>query len=190
MSTISDALKKVQKQRGGEPSRVNPPSVNNPRKAAAPMGVDSSARPFPVVWILAAVVGLFLALSIWVTREGRFPSAGLPISTPQVLPPQVITQRVESVGTEPPGVAVQMDGAPGGRQKEPPALPQEPAPPREPLAVPVLSAIFYAPKNPLAIINGESVKVGELVGGWKVLEILAESVRLEGDGGERVIKLK
>jgi hypothetical protein len=71
-----------------------------------------------------------------------------------------------------------------------PVVPPEAIPHRSPQAAPTLSAIFYSPKNPLAIINGESVMIGESVGGWKVLEILEESVRLQGDSGESVVKLK
>ncbi len=190
MSTISDALKKVQKQRGGDPLRVNPPSMNNSGQSSLPAGEGSPVKPFPVVWILAVVMGLLLAVSIWVTREGSLQATRLPVSVLPVVLPGVVTPRVESAGSEPRTAVVKQAGAAIEPMQAPPAAPPAPVAARERLAAPVLSAIFYAPKNPLAIINGESVKVGELVGGWKVLEILAESVRLEGDGEERVIKLK
>jgi hypothetical protein len=190
MSTISDALKKAQKQRLADPAGVKPPPVNKLVKASLPPGEASSGRPYPVVWILAVVVGLLLAVSIWVTREGSLQFARLPASVLPPAQPGVVTPRVEPAGTEIRTAVVKEAVAAVVPVQAPPAATPAPVAAREPLVVPVLSAIFFSPRNPLAIINGESVKMGESVGGWKVVEIQAESVRLEGEGGERVVKLK
>ncbi|MEI6149831.1 MAG: hypothetical protein WCS01_12080 [bacterium] len=128
--------------------------------------------------------------------------SALPEGPVQALVPGVMTQTVvkawENTAT-PPVPEVKAGGLPVVTQleagatetiKPPPEAPPKTPAKRPPLSVPVLNGTFYSPRNPVAIINGESIKVGETVGGYQVLEIREESVKLGYDGEEFVIKLK
>ena len=55
---------------------------------------------------------------------------------------------------------------------------------------PKLVGIFYSEKNPVAIINGFSLKEGETVGGYVVVKIMEESVTLKAGGREIVLRLR
>jgi hypothetical protein len=61
-------------------------------------------------------------------------------------------------------------------------------PPQE--ALPVLSGTFYAEQNPVAIINGFSLKEGETVGAYRVVKILPRSVILKSSAGEIELRLQ
>ena len=49
----------------------------------------------------------------------------------------------------------------------------------------VLKGIVWSATEPLALINDQTLGVGEAVGGWKVLRIEREKVVLGGAGGAR-----
>jgi hypothetical protein len=55
---------------------------------------------------------------------------------------------------------------------------------------PKLVGIFYSEQNPVAIINGISMKKGEQVGGYVVSKILVESVVLKAGEHELVLRLR
>ncbi len=46
-----------------------------------------------------------------------------------------------------------------------------------------LTGIAWSHRNPLAFVNGEGVAVGEVIEGWKVSEITANSVMFRDDDG-------
>ena len=56
--------------------------------------------------------------------------------------------------------------------------------PRESLR---LSAISGSAKKPLAVINGKVVGSGEVILGWKVVNIDGSSVKLQRDGESRIL---
>jgi hypothetical protein len=68
---------------------------------------------------------------------------------------------------------------------EDPVMVPEPAGP-----MPKLVGIFYSEKNPVAIIDGFSMKEGETVGGYVVEKILSESVVLKTGVREIVLRMK
>jgi hypothetical protein len=47
-----------------------------------------------------------------------------------------------------------------------------------------LNGIMYDPRQPMAIVNGKLVGVGDEVGGFRVKEISKDGVRLDGYEGE------
>jgi hypothetical protein len=240
MSTISDALKKAQKQRASGQSGLNPPSqlseakqpVERPAEKFVERSVESSSGPtYRILAMLLLAICVLLVFQLWNSRKVGHARAGVrengqSASLPPTLPPAgpvakqaqpaasngagtqaVVTVALtgpavpaaEAVAAKPPA-PVKVEPQPAAVNPPAPTVvpPVEPVPvsrpkadaKQPPPATPVLSGTFYSPKNPVAIINGESVKVGETVGGYQVLEILAESVRLGCDGDEIVVKLK
>lgn len=87
------------------------------------------------------------------------------------------------------GVAVTGKTAPvtaaGAGVVDVPEVENVPMPP-----APKLVGIFYSEKNPVAIIDGFSLKEGEKVGGYEVVKIRAESVALKAGGREIELRLK
>ncbi|MEI8123446.1 MAG: hypothetical protein WCI20_15575, partial [bacterium] len=59
-----------------------------------------------------------------------------------------------------------------------------------PADAPVLTGTFYSPENPVAIINGMSLKEGEMVGTYELVKILPKSVTLRRNGEEIVLEIK
>ena len=90
---------------------------------------------------------------------------------------------------------------PGRAAAPPPPPANEPrqgaaAPPQEviveepvdaPPAMPKLAGIMWTPQNPFAFIEGETVSVGEMVTGYKVLEITRHTVTVESPEGRKHI---
>ena len=54
----------------------------------------------------------------------------------------------------------------------------------------VLQGIIYDPKQPIALVNGETKSIGDEVGGMKILEIEPDSVLFEKDGQEIKMRLR
>ena len=59
-----------------------------------------------------------------------------------------------------------------------------------PADAPVLTGTFYSPQNPVAIINGMSLKEGEMVATYELVRILPKSVTLRRNGEEIVLEIK
>lgn len=57
-------------------------------------------------------------------------------------------------------------------------------------AVPDLTGIMYLPTSPQAVINGRTVKEGDVVDGYTVMKIYPESVKLSSDDVETELKLR
>jgi hypothetical protein len=55
---------------------------------------------------------------------------------------------------------------------------------------PKLVGIFYSETNPVAIIDGLSVKEGESVGGYVVVKILPEAVMLKAGNREITLRMR
>ncbi len=50
-------------------------------------------------------------------------------------------------------------------------------------------AIIVGPKRQVAIINGQSVQIGDTIAGFKVLEIKPQAIRLQGPSGITIFPL-
>ncbi len=51
-----------------------------------------------------------------------------------------------------------------------------------------LEGIYWSPSNPLVGIDGETYQVGDLVQGYKIIEIGKTSVRFKGPDGKTIVK--
>jgi hypothetical protein len=185
----------------GEPDALPPPP---PREPAPPVEKPAAAsgKTYGFLVILLSALCILLVVELRISHKGAGRVAAVPVPPARIAAPSggaVPPEPVPVQGSASPAVPGEVVSAPA---ITPPVPPLEPnaapiAVPREkneakrlPGPLPVLSGTFYSPKNPVAIVNGESVKVGETVGNYQVIEILAESVRLSCDGEEVVIKLK
>ena len=208
MSTISDALKKVQKQRAAD----GPPRViregGNSRESSLPPPLPAKPPDKPpsrmpdVVTVVFLVVVLFLVGALfvarpWNTGTRRVAEAGRQPNEKPVVVPVAAVPAVTSVSSTPvpslaptaavasvPPVLVKGD-APVA-----PPPPVVPAPQPPPADLPVLNGTFYSPKNPVAMVNGFAVKEGEHVGAYEIVKIHAESVRVRAKGQDYELRLK
>jgi hypothetical protein len=180
MSTISDALKKVQKERPGDnPRNGSPPSRIVPSRKETAADPPSAAPSGSRLTVVVVVIGLCLVCFL-VIRPARIPE--LQSSTQS--PPPVEKRRSEpSVAVPPVAAAI-----PSVVVDVPVVKPVIEPPPQE--ARPVLSGTFYAEQNPVAIINGFSLKEGETVGAYRVVKILPRSVILKSSAGEIELRLQ
>ncbi len=199
MSTISDALKKVQTNRPDDTRGIVPPASGPSHPAAASSGSRLTA-------VVVAVLVLCLVMFLFITRAKNpspppSPARGEGVAPVPLSPPPSPT-RGEGVAAAPesspsppvgeglpamPRIALQAGGGEGRVAVEPVAE-KAPLPPPGPL--PILSGTFYSTQNPVAIINGASLKEGETVGAYQVIKILPRSVTLKSSGGEIELRLQ
>ena len=182
MSIITDALKKAQKERF-----PGPPSL----KKNIESGTDvSTQRPttaakalnWPMPYAITTAVLSLVIVAIYLTT--LFHSA-LPKKT-------AVNERTAKS-------EAQKHAAPS-KPATAPTVKIEPFSitiPRivSPAAVPVkasldLTGIMYLPTSPQAVINGSTVKEGDVVDGYTVMKIYPESVKLSSDGVDTELKLK
>lgn len=184
MSTILEALKKAQKE-------------SDERLEAAIVRTEKSGLKRGLV---IGLVVLGLALGLWfgylasvIPPAARL--AGVPVSappaagevSPRLAPPPPHARAapgpaaVTAPEIAPPGVA-------GSASPASPAGGKGPGEETAPLLD--LSGIIYDPVNPMAIINGRFVGIGDSVGDARVLGIGRESIRISSGGAERTLRLE
>jgi hypothetical protein len=169
MSRINDALKRAQRAQ-----KKNPP----PPETKMPGLLPVESRPGNVIgWILPGVIGflivaacLFIGLAL-VTRTGT-KAAGKPgLLAAQAVSPTMIPASIPAPTVPPP---------------PPPASPPPPRPPPEPK----LQGIVYAAAGSWAIVDGQTVHVGDRLGEYRVKEISQHNVTLEkADGSQKKLGL-
>ncbi len=168
MSRINDALKRAQR---AQKKNAPPPGPKMP----GPLPVES--RPGNVIgWILPGVIGflivaacLFIGLAL-LTRTVTKTSAEPRLSVAQPVNPVAIPAPVPAPKAPPP--------------------PSPPSPPPPPPPEPKLQGIVYATTQPWAIVDGQTVHVGDRLGEFRVKEISQRSVTLEkADGSQKKLGL-
>lgn len=208
MSTISDALKKAQEQRSAGRVGQWPAEGGASRmigKQAVPK--DRSQLKAALISIFATVFVFSVALMIVFRPAGlqfrksspaaqvsavaaKVPPAPDPATPPAAAPPVVLPQpTAQAPKIQPPAV---LSGPVVAETKpvDAASVPREPAPRPPPANVPTLSGIFYSEQNPIAIINGASLKEGETIGVWQVVKIRLESVTVRADEQDVEIRMK
>lgn len=208
MSTISDALKKAQQQRAiRDPERWTREEPTRPEPVPPRMDPPVGSPTPSVVGRVLIVVALVLGMSVVVmqcgrggvkggegakgsgfgvqaggggrmaetTNDGRRPSDERPVDS---------QAKVVETGMPVVAVAVPVKVAETNKVAAP-VVESGPLPPE-----PKLVGIFYSETNPVAIINGMSVKEGESVGGYVVVKIMAEAVILKARNQEITLRMR
>jgi hypothetical protein len=168
MSLVNDALKRAKEaQKKGQPE-APVPQFRPPEPAAAPSrGIGMLV---PVVIAGIAIVGLSV---VWQNRHKA--AAREPAVPPKPIAPVVVVQE-----TKPP---VQQVAAPTPKPAAPVvAVTEKPEPTPAAVSAPApqlkLQAIFYTPGHSSAMINGKSVKTGDVYKGFRVTAITQKSATL------------
>jgi hypothetical protein len=192
MSLLNDALKRASQS---DRSRARPAQPPQPRVFVQPAVVR---RGQTLAMVLVAGSVLALGLAVWFfwqllsTNHSPSPAHFESVAelAPKPAPPPVIHTEVplpSAVTVSPPQVAAQ----PAAPTPEPAPAP-EPAKPVE-QAWPAelkLSGIFFRQTNPLALINGKTVGVGDEIKGIRITKIESDRVTVEWNGKAKELLVK
>lgn len=189
MSTISDALKKVQQQRfEGQPATHHGGASHGGGNHDRPVVAQGEGRLlFPS--ILAGVAIMFALLFYFLGRHGstaRYEDDFLATDVkPAAVEEPAVTPAPVAEPIPPAVVAPSAAGTPVEEAGSPP-----PPPVTTKVERPVLGGIFYAERNPVAIINGSSLKEGETSGSWRIVKIQPLSVELKSEDETIELRMK
>ncbi len=184
MSTISEALKKAQRQRQEQPlpSVVFPPELPHDTRRESPKHepepTRASGKPsFILILISVAVVA---ALVFYYLRGSMIPLTGIALVPSVPVDGGTVTNMPHAVDSAVSPLAQATD-----------VVASQAVQPRvDRTDTPVLNGIFYAEKNPVAIINGSAMKEGEMIGAYQVVTIATYSVKLQCEGEKIELRLK
>jgi hypothetical protein len=171
MSQVGDALKRASE---ADRNRPRQPDTQGRLKPAADSGGPSLA-----VW---AVLLLALALAGWFSWKwwkGNYPSASGKTAPFGAVAPK-------------PGSSTGVDEADATSSSRAGSAPSRPATAAE-VAWPSdlkLSGIIFSKTNPLALINGQPVGVGELIDGVRVTKITRDRVSVQWKGQVKELMIK
>ena len=167
MSLINDALKQTQKIQQQNPPPLNPPPLP-PVESHSQEGLGWLV-PGIIVLLLAAV-GIFVGVSL--SKPARLAASAMPATNPPPITatapkPAVTSAVISNVATNVAPITV--------------------APPKPP--EPKLQGILFAAARPCAIVNGQTVFVGDQVGKLRVAAISKDSVTLQNETETNVLSL-
>lgn len=168
MSLINDALKRAR--------QTPPPAVAAP----LPMPTPHSVTPSPVSaagWLIPAVVIFLVVAGLFFVG---WAVAGHSVSRQNAAAAPAPAPAVVASATPPAAKPVPL---PATAPK--PAAPA-PAPVVNPPAAPRLQGIFYSPTAPSAIVDGQTVRPGDQLLSYRVVEITKLSVTLAAADGKTV----
>jgi len=176
MSRINDALKRAQR---AQKKQTPAPDMKVPRLPPVESGPGNA-----IGWILPGVIGfllvaacLFIGMALLtrtVTKANSEPKQAVAESVnPAVVPSSIPAPQA----TPPPPTSPASQALP-------------PQPPPAPPPGPKLQGIVYGAAQPWAIVDGQTVHVGDRLGEFRVKEISPRSVTLEkADGSQKKLGL-
>ena len=169
MSHINDALKRAQ-----QAQQENPPATPPLEFRPAEPDQQPHRRPTGLHIGLAVVVVAILGLSILLVRViMQSDSSTLPAAARVIDPPLAPLAAVSNAPADPKTNAVVDVAA---------AMTNSPAPMK-------LQGIFFNPRNPSALVSGQSVSLGDHVGGFRVVGISPVAVTLVSATATNVLSL-
>ena len=207
MSRINDALKKARQAHAATPSTAAGPELRPLRNPAGKPPRAIITRPLIIV---VAVLLVGVACWIWlglngnelVVRANSLPATSVPPTTPAVEastpsatttisnaePPLTVDVAAAPIETPAPAGLVAASG-PAIDISAAPLPPAVKARPIAEISIPApttltLQGLLFRPKNPIAIINGETVSVGSQVGDARVVAIDLHSVTVTTATGQ------
>lgn len=170
----------------GSPATVPPADSTStvakaPPEPAARTAVTPARKPFGL-WKVAAAAMVVLAIILAWYFSRPEPAA------PEVKTPPAAAGVAKPPETTPatPAPATQAKTAPAIPTGTPPAM----KPPANPLDTVKVQGIFYRSANPVALINNQTVAVGDQVNGIQVIAMDQSSVTLSFGGQQRVYRIK
>ena len=172
MSRINDALKRAQRaQRQNLPL----PGADMPRRPLIQSGPGNA-----ISWILPGVIGFLIVAACLFIGMALFTRT----VTKAASRPEVVAQ--QPANPIPASVPVRAPTPAPAATPPPPTSTQSPPPPSEPK----LQGIVYAAAQPWAIVDGQTVRVGDRLGDFRVKEISRRNVTLEkADGSQKKLGL-
>jgi hypothetical protein len=187
MSLINDALKRAKESQKNETPAVAtpmPPVENRP-----PERTFSWLMP-AVIILLVATAFLFIGLAVARHNHPIAPPVTAAVTTPPVAAPIAPVAPVAPAPKPPvietlapaPVTNLPVVEAPVTNTPAPPAETITAAPQPEAPKIPKIQGIAYDPQNAWAIVNGQTVYVGDEVDGFRVLDISRKAVTLAGNG--------
>lgn len=198
MSLILEALKKVERDRQTHPRGF----LVLGQPAWAPAGERAWTRRTPLLVAAALAGGAVAALLLWPgrSREAARPAGPAPATMVAAVGPSLAVTAPPLAAAPPPALS----SAPG-REAATPAARQPlvtwqpvrgtPRPPVQPTPVPAaavealqLQAISERDGQPVAVVSGQMVRVGDRIGGGTVIRIGAAEIEIETDGMRQVLK--
>lgn len=178
MSLINDALKRAQQT----PPAVAPASAPTLPPAPTPMAArppaSVTARLLPAVIIVLVVAAtFFIGWGLAHRSLNRRPNAAelKPAATPATPLPNTMPAATKTVAAPPPAPSP----APVAVLAPVAAPPPAPAP-ANPKFAPKLQGIFYSPTAATAILDGKTVRAGDLFKTYRVRQITPTTVILVG----------
>ncbi|HEV7927087.1 MAG TPA: hypothetical protein VGR14_17155 [Verrucomicrobiae bacterium] len=186
MSMLNDALKRASQS---DRSRARPAEPVQPRVVVQP-AVVRRGQTLAMALVAGSVFALGLAVwffwQLWSTSHSPAPAHFESVAelAPKPAPPPAIHTEVpppSALTVSPPQVAEQTP-APTPE----PAIAVEPAWPAELK----LSGIFFRQTNPLALINGKTVGVGDEIKGIRITKIESDRVTVEWNGKAKELLVK
>jgi hypothetical protein len=151
----------------------------------------------PVLVLLLAAAGAGGFLAARATRPTPAPQAEppatvatlAPATVPRLAPPAPLSPEVPPVTVERPSGVEATTPAPGGAAAHATPAATVPPPLAPAAAAPAfaLQAVTEQDGKPVAIVNGQLVRVGDRVDGARVLRIAPEEVELDHDGRRLVL---
>ncbi len=192
MSMLNDALKRASQS---DRSRARPAQPAQPRVVVQPP-IVRRGQTLAMALVAGSVFALGLAVWFFWQLSSTSHSPALanvePVAAvaPKPAPPQVIQTEVPpppALTVSPPeGAAQTAAPTPEPAAAPAPAKPVEPAWPAELK----LSGIFFRQNNPLALINGKTVGVGDEIKGIRVTKIESDRVTVEWNGKAKELLVK
>lgn len=183
MSLVNDALKRAKEAQQKTPPTAPGPQLRPAEPTPTPPTGRGTAMLVPIILVLIAVVGFVL---IWPARrravelpqkvEAKAPPANSPVETKPPVQPAAIS--IPNTAVTPPAT------------QKPAASPTAPAPTVSIPSSPKLQAIFFTPGHPSAIINGKTVRVGDMIKGFRVAAITQTSATLVNTTQTNVMTLE
>jgi hypothetical protein len=200
MSLINDALKRANQVAPPEPPTEESQGLE-PVEAPSQPALTWPVIVFPIlVFFIIALAAFFLVRGLERKSADKGTSSQRLMARERASSPEE-TEPVAPAAVEPVAAVAKQTNVPIPQSQTPAPAVAEPAPkpaPSQSITVPAsataapvfkLHGIFFHAKKPSALINSQTLYVGDRVGNARVVAIEKSSVTIEVDGQRRVLTL-
>jgi hypothetical protein len=172
MSQVNDALKRAS---NSDKNRPRPPETQGRLKSVASSGPSPLAVALAFGVVLALVLAGWFFWHWWKAKHSSASANRAPVTivAPAPPPPAGVEEPVSQASASAPG-------SPPSRRTVEEAWPADLK----------LTGIFFSKTRPMALINGETVGVGEFIGGIRIAKIEQDRISVEWHGQVKELILK